>query len=323
MKNIKVGVIGVGYLGKFHAQKYAAMENVELVGVADVVLSAARQVAAACGTRAFADYRQLLPLVDAVSVVVPTPMHHPVATECFAAGVDVMLEKPMTVTLEEADDLIKKAENGRRILQVGHLERFNPAIVAMQDYLTCPLFIESQRVHSFKPRGADVDVVLDLMIHDIDIILHVVPSPLQSIDTIGASVVTGGTDVATAHLIFENGCAANVTVSRVAHDNVRSLRIYQPGSSLTVNYATKEITVIERQTGLTPEGYPREEIIHFCFTEKDALQVELADFIANVRARRMPMVSGREGRQALEVALRIIRQIREHHDRYKETLCVG
>ncbi|MFH1216939.1 MAG: Gfo/Idh/MocA family oxidoreductase [Pseudomonadota bacterium] len=323
MRKIKIGVIGVGYLGKFHAQKYAAMENVELVGVADVAMSTACQVADACGTQAFDDYRKLLLLVDAVSVVVPTPMHHRVTSECFGAGVDVLLEKPMTVTLEEADDLIDKAEKGSRILQVGHLERFNPAIVAMQDYLTCPLFIESQRVHSFKPRGADVDVVLDLMIHDIDIILHVVPSPLKSIDTIGAPVVTKGTDVATAHLIFENGCAANVTVSRVAHDNVRSLRIYQPGSSLTVNYATKEITVIERQSVLTAEGYPKEEVIHFCFTEKDALQAELTDFIANVRARRKPMVSGREGRQALEVALRIIRQIREHYDRHKDSLCIG
>ncbi|MBI5557942.1 MAG: Gfo/Idh/MocA family oxidoreductase [Deltaproteobacteria bacterium] len=323
MRKIKIGVIGAGYLGKFHAQKYAAMTDVELIGVADVFPEIAHQVAQANKTKAFIDYRELLHQVDAVSVVVPTPLHHKVASDCFAAKVDVLLEKPMTVTLTEADDLIGKAAKGGHILQIGHLERFNPAIVAMQDYLTCPLYIESQRVHSFKPRGSEVDVVLDLMIHDIDIILHVVPSPLKSIDTIGVPVVTKETDVATAHLIFENGCTANVSVSRVALDNVRSLRVYQPGSSLVVNYATKEIMVIERLPQLTPEGYHEEKTIHFCFTEKDALAAELTDFVENVRLRRTPRVSGREGREALEVALRIIDQIRNHIDRHKDVLCRG
>ena len=323
MRKIKIGVIGVGYLGKFHARKYAAMPDVELVGVADVSAALAGQVARDNKTAAFTDYRELLRHVEAVSVVVPTPLHHQVASACFAAHVDVMLEKPMTVTLAEADDLIEQARKDGRILQVGHLERFNPAIVAMQEYLTCPVFIESQRVHSFKPRGCEVDVVLDLMIHDIDIILNVVPAPLQSIDTIGARVVTPETDVAAAQLIFENGCTANVSVSRVAHDNVRSLRIYQPGGSLTVNYATKEIMVIERLAGTTPEGYPNEKITHFCFTEQDALAAELTDFVQNVRLRRQPLVSGREGRRALEVALQIISQIRNHFNRYKDTLCGG
>ncbi len=323
MQKIKIGVIGVGYLGKFHAQKYAAMEDVDLVGVADVSAEAARRVAAENATIAFVDYKELLRRVDAVSVVVPTPLHFELTKACFAENVDVMLEKPMTVTLAQADELIDRADQGGRIFQVGHLERFNPAIVAMEDYLTCPLFVESQRVHSFNPRGSDVDVVLDLMIHDIDIILHVVPSPLQSIKTIGAPVVTRETDVATAQLFFENGCTANVTVSRVAHDNVRSLRIYQPGGSITVNYATKEITVIERRDGMQDNGYPNEETIHFCFTEKDALADELTDFVGNVQTRQTPRVSGREGRQALDVALQIINQIKNHLNRYKDTLCCG
>lgn len=323
MQKIKIGVIGVGYLGKFHAQKYAAMEDVELVGVADSSQVVAEEVARANNCKPFTDFNLLLPLVDAISVVVPTPLHYEVTSACFSQGVDVMLEKPMTVTLAEADDLLGMADTGGHVLQVGHLERFNPAIVAMKDYLTCPVFIESQRVHSFNPRGADVDVVLDLMIHDIDIILNVVPSPLKFIETIGVPVVTKETDVATAQLVFENGCTANVTVSRVAHDNVRSLRIYQPGGSITVNYATKEITVIERHEGRTPEGYPQEEKVHFCFTEKDALADELADFVHNVRTRQVPVVSGREGRQALDVALQIISQIRDHYNRYKDTLCTG
>lgn len=322
MKKIRVGVIGVGYLGKFHAQKYAAMDDVELVGVADISRSQADKVARDNGTRPYTDYQELLGLVEAVSVAVPTPQHHKVASACFSRKVDVMLEKPMTVTLAEADDLIEQAEAEGKILQIGHLERFNPAIVAMEEYLSCPVFIESQRVHRFNPRGSDVDVVLDLMIHDIDIILSVVPSPLKSIQTIGAPVVTKATDVANAQLIFENGCTANVTVSRVANDNVRSLRIYQPGGYITVNYATKEISVIEHLPGTT-DGYPNENEIHFCFTDKDALAAELTDFIRNVRSRQKPTVSGREGRQALEVALAIISQIRGHAERHKDLLCRG
>jgi len=322
IEKLKVGVIGVGYLGKFHAQKYAAMEDVELVGVADVSAEMARKIAKENSTKSFPDYTKLLPLVDAVSVVVPTPLHHEVASTGFAADVDVMLEKPMTVSLAEADDLQKKADAGKRILQVGHLERFNPAVVAMRDYLTCPVFIESQRIHRFNPRGSDVDVVLDLMIHDIDIILNVVPSPLKNIKTIGASIITEETDVANAQLIFENGCTAKVTVSRVAHDNVRSLRVYQPGACIAVNYATKEISVITRKPGFSDEGYPNEETTHFCFTEQDALAAELTDFVQNVRARKTPLVSGKEGRRALEVALRIIDQIKDHKQRHKN-LCRG
>ncbi|MBC8316730.1 MAG: Gfo/Idh/MocA family oxidoreductase [Desulfobulbaceae bacterium] len=319
-KKIKIGVIGVGYLGKFHAQKYAAMDDVELVGVADVSKTLTRQVAASCNTTPFDDYMELLDLVDGVSIVVPTPYHHKVASTCLNRGVDVMLEKPMTVTLEEADDLIAIADAKNLILQVGHLERFNPAIVAMEEYLTSPLIIESQRVHKFNPRGADVDVVLDLMIHDIDIILNVVPSPLKTIQTIGAPIVTRETDVANAQLTFENGCTANVTVSRVAHDNVRSLRIFQPGSSITVNYATKEITVIERGEGLTEQGFPQETMKSFCFTDKDALQDELIDFVQNVRTRQTPLVSGRDGRQALAVALQIISQIKQHISSHQDLL---
>jgi predicted dehydrogenase len=321
-ERIKVGVIGVGYLGKFHAQKYAAMDDVNLVGVADVSQVMAETVAKDCNTVAFADYLELLAQVDAVSVVVPTPLHHKVSRDCFVAGVDVMLEKPMTVTLAEADELQKMTDSGNRILQVGHLERFNPAVVAMRDYLTCPVFIESQRVHGFNPRGSDVDVVLDLMIHDIDIILNIVPSPLKNIKTIGASIITEETDVANAQLIFENGCTAKVTVSRVAHDNVRSLRVYQPGGCITVNYATKEISVINRTSGFTEDGYPNEERIHFCFTEQDALAAELTDFVDNVRTRKTPLVSGIEGRKALEVALQIIDQIKDHKQRHKD-LCRG
>lgn len=320
IKKTRIGVIGVGYLGNYHAQKYAAMDNIELVGVADVSKTLARQVAAAYNTTPFTDYTELLDHVDGVSIVVPTPYHHKVASICLDRGVDVMLEKPMTVTLDEADDLIARADAKKLILQVGHLERFNPAIVAMEEYLTSPLLIESQRVHKFNPRGADVDVVLDLMIHDIDIILNVVPSPLETIRTIGAPIVTKETDVANTQLTFKNGCTANVTVSRVAHDNVRNMRIFQPGSSITVNYAAKEITVIERGEGLNEQGFPIEKTKSFCFTDKDALEDELIDFTQNIRTRQTPLVSGRDGRQALAVALQIIDQIKHHINSHQDLL---
>ncbi|MFW5906356.1 MAG: Gfo/Idh/MocA family oxidoreductase [Desulfobia sp.] len=321
MEKIKTGVIGVGYLGRIHSGKYAAMADVDLIGVADASMETAKAVASQYNTTAFNDYLDLLDQVDAVSVVVPTSLHYQIAAACFERDVDVMLEKPMTRTLDEADELVRISEAKGLILQVGHLERFNPAIVAMEDYLTCPVFVESRRVHRFNPRGADVDVILDLMIHDIDIILSIALHPLKEIRTIGTSVVTDYTDVANAQLTFADGCTANVTVSRVDQDNVRSLRVFQPGSSISVNYAAKEITVIKRKNGLTEHGIPTEEINNFCFTEQDALADELSHFIKCVRLRQTPLVSGREGRRALKVALQIIDQIRAHRRDHKDLLC--
>lgn len=320
MRKTRIGVIGVGYLGKFHAQKYAAMQDVELVGVADNSPGTAQQVATATGCRAFQDYRQLLAEVEAVSVVVPTSLHHQVAGECLAAGCDVMLEKPMTVTVAEADALIELAAAGNRILQVGHLERFNPAVLAMEKYLTTPLFIESHRIHVFKNRALDVDVVLDLMIHDIDIILNIIKAPLVTIHTVGLPVVTATTDIANARLIFENGATANVTVSRISRDNIRRIRIFQPHSFISVDYGKKELTVIKQLPGAGPDGLPRQEVINSCYVEQDALALELADFVANVRGRTRPRVAGQEGRQALQVATEIIAQIRAHAERYRAQL---
>ncbi|MDR9502331.1 MAG: Gfo/Idh/MocA family oxidoreductase [Desulfurivibrionaceae bacterium] len=313
MKKVRVGVIGVGYLGNFHAQKYAAMDHVDLVGIFDSDSDRARQIAAACGTRAFADYHDLIAQVDAVSIVTPTTFHHKVGMACLAAGLDVMMEKPITVTLAEADELIALAAQKGSILQVGHLERFNPGIMALEHYLDQPIYIESQRVHQFNPRGNDVDVVLDLMIHDIDIILSIVKSPLESMRTLGASVVTSSTDVATAQLIFENGCAATVTASRIAQSNIRQLVIHQKKSSLIVDYGQKDITVIERSGGQTAEGYPLEEATHLPFPgQGDALKTELLHFITAVQTRQQPKVSGVEGRQALAIALQLIAEIKAH-----------
>lgn len=318
MTQTRIGVIGVGYLGKFHAQKYMANPEVELVGVADLNQAYAAEVAAACRTAAFGDYRELLDQVEAVSVVVPTSLHHEVAAACLKAGKDVLLEKPMTTTLAEADELIALAEQGQRILQVGHIEQYNPAILAMAEHLTQPLFIESHRIHVFKPRGLDVDVVLDLMIHDLDIVLSIVKSPLASMHAVGMPVFTQTTDIANVRLIFENGCTANLTVSRVSRENIRRLRVFQPHSFLAVDYGKKEITVIKPSKELDANSMPREEVISSCYLHQDALEMELKDFVGNVRNRTQPKVSGREGRLALAVAQEIMARIKEHADTHRQ-----
>ena len=317
MTQIRIGVIGVGYLGKFHAQKYMANPEVELVGVADANPTNAAEVAKFCNTAVFFDYQALLDKVDAVSVVVPTSLHHEVAKRCLLAGVDVMLEKPMTTTLAEADELIALADEKARILQVGHIERYNPAVLAMAEHLTQPIFIESHRIHVFKPRGLDVDVVLDLMIHDIDIVLSLVKSPIASMHPVGMPVFTQTTDIANVRLIFENGCTANLTVSRISKDNIRRLRVFQPNSFVAVDYGKKEITVIKPGKGLDENGMPQEEVISSCYLHQDALEMELKDFVMNVRNRTQPMVSGREGRLALAVAQEIMARIKEHADTHR------
>ena len=313
-KKIKAGVIGVGYLGKFHAQKYAGMEGVELVGVVDVDPVMAGKIAADCGCAAFTDYRQLLPLIDAVSIVVPTSYHHQVALDCIEAGVDILLEKPITTTLDEADDLIRRADAKKLILQVGHLERFNPAVQAMEKFLTVPVFIESNRISPFKNRGVDVDVVLDLMIHDIDIILSIVKSPLKSIQTAGAPVVTEITDIANARLVFENGATANVTVSRIARTTIRKMRIFQPGSYINVDFAGRKVMTINLTDEIQANGAPGQDVEVTSFPASDALKDEIVHFVECVRTRTEPLVSGRVGRQALDVALQVMAQIRENQE---------
>jgi len=319
MKPIKVGVIGVGYLGNFHARKYAAMQDVELIGVADTNPDRAREIAGQCSTRAFTDYRTLLAEVDAVSIAVPTVSHHEVAAACLEMGKDVLVEKPITATLDEADDLIRLAEQADCILQVGHLERFNPAVLAMQPLLTHPLFIEAHRISIFKNRGTDVDVVLDLMIHDIDIILSIVKSPIKTIHTVGTPVITKLTDIANARIIFANGCTANVTVSRISMDNIRRMRIFQPGTYLSVDFIKKEIMSV-RLKKENRTGFPVPDIHKQGFEEQDILELELRDFINNVQRRTRPTVSGIEGRRALEIALQVVNQINENRARVEEML---
>ena len=318
-EKLRVGVIGVGYLGRFHAMKYAAMDDVRLVGVADTDPVRAQAVAEECSTKAFVDYQSLLELVDAVSIVVPTVYHHAVAMTCLEYGVDILLEKPMTTTLEEADDLIALADRKKLLLQVGHLERFNPAVLAMQPLLNNPLFIEAHRLSTFKNRGTDVDVILDLMIHDIDIILSIINSPIKDIHTVGAPVITQLTDIANARIVFKNGCTANITVSRISMENVRRMRIFQPGKYLAVDFGKKEVMAIKLKQG-AQGSIPLPDVSRHGFSDQDVLEMEIREFVNNIRHRLKPTVSGREGRRALAVALSVISQIRENQEQFRHLL---
>lgn len=310
MKTIRVGVVGVGYLGAFHVQKYAGMSGVRLVGVADINAERAREIGRRYGVTAFTDYRDLFGKVDAVSIVVPTSLHHDVARDFLAHGIDVLVEKPMTTTVAEADDLITTARCGNRILQVGHLERFNPALRALDGIVSRPLFIESHRLAPFKDRGTDVDVILDIMIHDIDLILMLVNAPVRAIHAVGVPVVSPEkNDIANVRIEFETGCVANVTASRISVKEMRKLRIFQQDAYLSIDFAAQQVDVYRRIDSF--EGYDTPQIMYepLDISRGDALEQELVSFVEAVRTRSQPAVSGEEGRAALQVALEIVSQI--------------
>lgn len=309
MTPLRVGVIGVGYLGKFHAEKYARMQDVELVGVVDIIAERAERVRKQFGTESFTDYRDFIDRVDAVSVVVPTPLHFSISRDFLEHGVDVLIEKPIAETLEEAEVLIEVAASRGAVIQVGHLERFNPAVVALTKVVDRPLFIESHRLSVFKERGTEVDVVLDLMIHDIDIILSLVKSQLQHIHAAGVPVISSRVDIANARLIFENGCVANVTASRISLKNMRKIRIFQKDAYVSVDYSSHDITVIRRDGQGIDLPIPGMSMERSTFDKSDALGAELRSFVDAVKTRQAPLVSGHDGRNALGVALDIIQQI--------------
>jgi predicted dehydrogenase len=306
MNKLRAAVIGVGYLGRFHAQKYASLEDVDLVGVVDASRERAEEVAAEVGTAAFTDYRQLLDSVDVVSIVVPTQYHYPVAKECLEAGCHILLEKPITQSVEEADHLIRLAEDRGLVFQVGHLERFNPAVLALEGVLKNPLFIESHRLAPFKTRGTDVTVVLDLMIHDIDIILSMVPSAIKLVNSMGVPVLSEEVDIANARLQFENGCVANVTASRVSRDAVRKIRIFQSDAYISIDYQARKISIFRKDDGGVPvPGLPNVSMEEKSFEQSDALLAEIRAFVDAVRNGTAPVVSGEDGKRALELALQI------------------
>ena len=314
-KKLRAAVIGVGYLGRFHAQKYAALGGaefgVELVGVVDAHAETAQRVAKELGVAAFSDYRELLgaqPAVDLVSVASTTETHHAVARDCLAAGVHVLAEKPITVTVAQADELIALADANKLILQVGHLERFNPAWLAVKDKIRRPVFIEAHRMAPFKARGIDVSVVLDLMIHDLDLILPLVGSPVADLRASGVSVLTDGIDIANARLEFGNGCVANLTASRTSTASLRRLRVFQHHEYISIDFGDRRIGISRKREALN-EGEAPIDTETFQQPPGDALMTEVQAFVDAVRHGTQPVVSGREGRDALAMALEIDRMI--------------
>ncbi len=305
MPATRVAVVGAGYLGRFHAQKYAALDGVQLVAVADPDEAARERVAREAACAAVADYRQLLGEVDAVSVVTPTPLHHRVSREFLESGAHVLVEKPITATLGEARDLVATAARLGKVLQVGHLERFNPAIVAVEGILDRPRFVESNRLAPFKPRGTDVSVVLDLMIHDIDLILNIVGSPVASIDAVGAQVFTDEIDIANARLRFENGCVADATASRISMKSERKLRVFQSDAYLSIDLQQKVLTHVRKGGGPPTGDVPPVQIEERSFDPGDALRDEIVSFLGCIASGRRPVVSGEDGLRALETAIRI------------------
>ncbi len=316
MKKLRVGVVGVGYLGRFHAEKYARMDDVELIGVVDINKSQAEEVAGRFNTKAYPNHQYLFGKVDAVSIVVPTPAHFSVAKDFLENNIDVLIEKPMSETTEEADDLIRFSKSKNLIIQVGHLERFNPAVVALRDIIKKPMFIESHRLSIYKDRSTDVSVVLDLMIHDIDIILNFVRSEIVGIHAAGIPVISGHVDIANARLEFKSGCIANVTASRISTKNERKIRLFQKNAYISVDFANQGITVIQKNDNIEGGLIPGMEIKQLSFAKADALEDELKSFVKAVRRRETPEVTGQMGRDALKIALSIMKQISDTNSRF-------
>jgi predicted dehydrogenase len=302
---LRTAVIGVGYLGRFHAQKYRELPGSKLVAVADAVPEAAQKVATELGVEAVTDYRQLLGKVDVVSIVVPTPLHFSVAEFFLEHGVHVLVEKPITETIEQAERLIELARSKNCVLQVGHLERFNPAIQAAAKVINTPRFIESHRLAPFKQRGTDVSVVLDLMIHDIDLIQELVGKPIASIDAVGAQVFSQDIDIANARIRFEGGCVVNTTASRVSLKQERKLRIFQDDAYLSVDLQQKILTTVRKKATGPIDSPAQVAIDEQNFEQGDALRAEIEAFLKAVRDGSTPVVTGEDGLRALATAIQI------------------
>ena len=296
---LRAAVVGVGYLGAFHADKYTSMREVDLVAVVDTDAERARTVAARCGTEALTDHRALFGRVDCVSLAVPSPLHFALAHDFVMHDVDVLVEKPLTTSVAEGRALVTAAEQGGRILQVGHLERFNPAIRALAGVVTHPRFIECHRLAPFVERGTDVDVILDLMIHDLDVILSLVHGDVHSVEAVGVPVLSESADIANARLRFSGGCIANITASRVALKRERKIRIFQADTYVSVDYGEKHVRVCRR---VISEGTPTITVEEHSLGEGDALFDEIEHFVQAVRTRQRPLVDGRTALRALEVA---------------------
>jgi len=310
-QRLRLGVVGVGYLGSLHAQKYAAMEDIDLVGVADIDFQRAQEVARKYHTQAYRTHHELLSHVDGFSLAVPTASHFEIGRDILSYGKHLLIEKPIALSEVDADRLIEMAKKHNTTLQTGHIERFNPVVTRMESLLSQPLFIESHRLSVFNKRGTDVDVVLDLMIHDLDIILHIVNSGIVKIDAMGMPVVSDKIDFAHVRMQFANDTVANLTASRVSNESVRTTRIFQPDSYLSVDYKKREISVTQfrgdknNTIDFSPLTHREDR-----FPDCDPLADQLRSFVEAMKNGTEPKVSGLDGKKALAVALSITDQIK-------------
>jgi len=323
MDPLNVGVIGVGHLGSLHAKMYSQIPSVHFVGVYDVDLKRAETLAAEFGIKAFATLDDLLSQVQAVSIATVTQSHYDVAMQVIKRGVHLLIEKPITATIEQAKAVTERAETKGLKLQVGHIERFNPAILALEPYNITPLFIESHRLAQFNPRGSDVAVVLDLMIHDIDLILSLVKSKVTRIDANGIAVISDTPDIANARLQFENGCVANVTASRISQNKMRKMRLFQRDAYISIDFAqglSEVFRLVDEETpnlkptmmlGKIDQGLHKRIIVYEQpeVQEVNALKYELERFVESVQKNTETPVTGRDGLHALEVAQEILHMI--------------
>lgn len=305
MTKIRCGVIGVGYLGRFHAQKYQLLDNAELVGVCDLNSEHCEAVSQELNVPAFSNYRDMFGQVDAVSIAATTKAHYSIAKDCLLQGIHVLIEKPITETVEQAEELIAIAAAKNVKLQVGHMERFNSARLALEPHLDKPLFIESHRLAPYTPRGADVNVILDLMIHDIDIIQTIVHSPIKHIDAQGTPILSSSIDIANARITFENHCVANVTASRISFKTERKTRIFQANTYISIDYHEKQFAVFQKGDGEMFPGIPDIKRYQSAFEKGDALLEEIKAFVKCIQDDSVPLVTGQEGCNALATAARI------------------
>ena len=299
---LRIAVIGVGYMGRFHAEKFAASAAAELVAVADADAARAAEIAGALGCGHATDYRTLLPRIDAACVAVPTEKHHEVVRACLEAGVHVLVEKPLARTLAEADAMLERARARSLVLQVGHLQRFNPAFQALAAQGGRPLFIDIERLAPFKARGSDVDVVLDLMIHDLDLVLALAKAPIEQVSACGFRVLTGAIDIANARIEFADGCIASVSASRVSQSPVRKLRVFRHDAYVSADLQDQKLRHVRKGAGSGNAGIEEAEQT---FERADELRAQAEDFLRAVRERSVPLVSGEQGRRVLALALDI------------------
>jgi predicted dehydrogenase len=308
-KIVKVAVVGVGHFGTEHARVYSQCESVELIAVCDVDPDAGRKAADRFKADFVTDYRELIGHVDAISLAAPTVLHHQIACEFMQSGVSVLVEKPIATTLEQADQMVELAQQRNVVLQVGHLERFNPAVSAARTVATAPRFFEAHRLSIFTPRSLDIDVVMDLMIHDIDIVLSLVKSPVSEVRAAGVPVITPRIDIANARIEFEDGCIANLTASRVSGERVRKLRFFQPNQYVSIDYGAQEAATVSVDPG--GAGQPVFSSGLLRVERAEPLHLEILSFIRALQGSPVE-VSGIEGRRALELALAVTSKIQEH-----------